>query len=281
MSRRIALALTFHNHQPVGNFGWVIEETHRHAYLPMVETLERHPGVRVGLHYTGPLLEWLLAEHPDFIARLRALVTRGQVEILGGGYFEPVLASLPERDRLSQLTRMADEVERLFGRRPTAAWLAERVWEPDLPTSLVGAGYQSTIVDDAHFRAAAIPEDAMWGPYTTDDQGKLLTVFGTEQGLRYRIPFRDVSDVIDYLTMQSKDLSPDKTTINFVWMVPTNLPLKPVTLNLKNVPLSDVLKYVTQIAGLKYRVEANAVVVYKPEPEKAIPPATEPNAKPK
>lgn len=199
MSRRIALALTLHNHQPVGNFGWVIEETHRHAYLPMVETLERHPGVRVGLHYTGPLLEWLLAEHPDFIARLRALVTRGQVEILGGGYFEPVLASLPERDRLSQLTRMADEVERLFGRRPTAAWLAERVWEPDLPTSLVGAGYQSTIVDDAHFRAGAIPEDAMWGPYTTDDQGKLLTVFGTEQGLRYRIPFREVDDVIAYL----------------------------------------------------------------------------------
>ena len=39
----------------------------------------------------------------------------------------------------------------------------------------------------------------MWGPYTTDDQGKLLTVFGTEQGLRYRIPFRGVDDVIAYL----------------------------------------------------------------------------------
>ena len=199
MSRRIALALTLHNHQPVGNFGWVIEETHRHAYLPMVEALERHPGVRLALHYTGPLLDWLAAEHPDFLDRLRALVQRNQIEILGGGYFEPVLASLPERDRLTQLIRMADEVERLFGRRPTAAWLAERVWEPDLPTSLVGAGYQSTIVDDAHFRAAAIPEGAMWGPYTTDDQGKLLTVFGTEQGLRYRIPFRQVDDVIAYL----------------------------------------------------------------------------------
>jgi len=199
VTRRITLGLTLHNHQPVGNFGWVIEETHRHAYLPMVEALERHPGVRLGLHYTGPLLEWLAAEHPDFLDRLRGLVARGQVEILGGGYFEPVLASLPERDRLSQLSRMADEVERLFGRRPTTAWLAERVWEPDLPTSLVGAGYRSTIVDDAHFRAAAIREDAMWGPYTTDDQGKLLTVFGTEQGLRYRIPFRQVDDVIAYL----------------------------------------------------------------------------------
>jgi alpha-amylase len=199
VAARIALALTLHNHQPVGNFGWVIEDTYARAYLPMIEALERHPGVRVALHYTGPLLEWLVVEHPEFLDRLRALVERSQVEIVGGGFFEPVLASLPERDRLSQLTRMADELERLFGRRPQVAWLAERVWEPDLPTSLVGAGYASTILDDAHFRAAAIPEDEMWGPYTTDDQGKLLTVFGTEQGLRYRIPFRPVEDVIAYL----------------------------------------------------------------------------------
>ena len=205
MSRRIALALTLHNHQPVGNFGWVVEETHKRAYLPMIEALERHPGVRLALHYTGPLLEWLTTEHPDVIDRLRALVERRQVEILGGGYFEPVLASLPERDRLSQLIRMAGEVERLFGTRPRVAWLAERVWEPDLPTSLAGAGYQSTIVDDAHFRAAAIPEDAMWGPYTTEDQGRLLTVFGTEQGLRYRIPFRQVDEVIAYLWDHATD----------------------------------------------------------------------------
>ncbi|MFH1474941.1 MAG: alpha-amylase/4-alpha-glucanotransferase domain-containing protein, partial [Chloroflexota bacterium] len=71
--------------------------------------------------------------------------------------------------------------------------------EPDLPTSLVTAGYGWTIVDDNHFRAAAIPEDRHWGPYTTDDQGHLLTVFGTEKGLRYRIPFGEVDDVIAYL----------------------------------------------------------------------------------
>ncbi|HET7702332.1 MAG TPA: alpha-amylase/4-alpha-glucanotransferase domain-containing protein [Candidatus Limnocylindrales bacterium] len=199
MTRRIALALTLHNHQPVGNFGWVIAETYDQAYLPMVEALERHPGVRVALHYTGPLLAWLGAERPDFIARLAALAERGQVEILGGGWYEPVLAALPERDRVGQLVRMADEIEGIFGRRPRGAWLAERVWEPDLPTALVSAGYEWTVLDDAHFRAAAIPEDDLWGSYTTDDQGKVLTVFGTEQGLRYRIPFAEVDDVIGYL----------------------------------------------------------------------------------
>jgi hypothetical protein len=205
MAARISLALAIHNHQPVGNFGWVFAEVHDRAYGPMLEALERHPGVRLSLHYSGPLLEWLRLERPDFIERLIALVARDQVEILGGGYYEPVLASLPERDRIGQLRRMGDELEALFGRRPSGAWLAERVWEPDLPTSLAAGGYAWTVLDDAHFRAAAIPEEDLWGPYTTEDQGRLLTVFGTEQGLRYRIPFRDVEDVIGYLRDHATD----------------------------------------------------------------------------
>ena len=205
MPPSISLALALHNHQPVGNFGWVFAEVYEGAYEPMIAALERHPGVRLSLHYTGPLLEWLVAERADTVDRLRKLVEREQVEMLGGGYHEPVLASLPERDRIGQLRRMADEVEQRFGRRPSGAWLAERVWEPDLPTSLVSAGYAWTILDDAHFRAAAIPEDDLWGPYTTEDQGHLLRVFGTEQGLRYRIPFREVDEVIDYLREHATD----------------------------------------------------------------------------
>ena len=199
MPPRISLALALHNHQPVGNFGWVIAEVFEKAYAPMVDALERHPGVRLSLHYTGPLLDWLLAERPDMIDRVRALVERDQVEILGGAYYEPVLVALPERDRVGQLRRMAEAVIDIFGRQPHGAWLAERVWEPDLPTSLVAAGYGWTILDDAHFRAATIAEDDLWGPYTTEDQGQRLDVFGTEQGLRYRIPFREVDEVIDYL----------------------------------------------------------------------------------
>ncbi|MGH2408245.1 MAG: alpha-amylase/4-alpha-glucanotransferase domain-containing protein [Candidatus Limnocylindrales bacterium] len=199
MTPRISLALVIHNHQPVGNFGWVIDEVHRTAYEPMIGALERHPGLRVGLHYSGPLLEWLLAERPDTVARVQSLVTRGQVEILGGAWSEPILASLPEHDRLPQLVRMGDEIERLFGGRPRGAWLAERVWEPSLPADLARGGYDWTILDDNHLRAASVPEDEMWSAYSTDDQGWRLTVFGTEQGLRYRIPFGPVEDVIAYL----------------------------------------------------------------------------------
>ena len=94
---------------------------------------------------------------------------------------------------------MGDELAARFGRRPRGAWLAERVWEPSLPADLVRGGYEWTILDDNHLRAASVAEDAMWGTFTTDDQGERLTVFGTEQGLRYRIPFGEVDDLIAYL----------------------------------------------------------------------------------
>ncbi len=198
-TRHISLSLIIHNHQPVGTFGFVIEDIHRLAYAPMLEALERYPGVRVGMHYSGPLLEWLRTEKPSTIAQIRRLVEREQVELLGGGYYEPVLPSLPPPDRIGQLTRMADEIEDLAGRRPRGAWLAERVWEPDLPVALADAGYEYTILDDAHLRAAAIPDERHWSVYSTDDRGRRILFLATMKALRVIIPFRPVADVIDYL----------------------------------------------------------------------------------
>ncbi len=205
MGSRVSLALVIHNHQPVGNFGWVIEDVYEHAYSPMLYALERHPGIHLGLHYTGPLLQWMAANRPEAIDQIRGLIDRGQVEILGGGYYEPILITLPDRDRLGQSARMRDELAKLFGQRPRGAWLAERVWEPSLAYDLAAAGYEWTVLDDNHLRAASIREDEMWTAFTTDDRGKRLTVFGTEQGLRYRIPFQPVDDLISYLATRRTD----------------------------------------------------------------------------
>jgi alpha-amylase len=183
----------------------VFERAYRRAYEPMVAALERHPRIRVALHYTGPLLDWLAAERPEFLERLAALAARGQIEVVGGAYYEPILAALPDRDRLAQLRLMANRVEGLVGVRPSGAWLAERVWEPDAPSSLVDAGYRWTILDDTHFRAAAVDEARLFGAYTTDDRGRLLTILGTDRRLRYTIPFGRVEDVIGYLREQATE----------------------------------------------------------------------------
>ncbi len=75
-----------------------------------------------------------------------------------------------------------------------------------------------------------------------------------------------VTDVIELLRTESEKVSADKTRINFVWQTPEASKAAKVTLNLHNIPLADVLKYVTESTGLRYRVDAHAIVIYKPLP---------------
>ena len=75
-----------------------------------------------------------------------------------------------------------------------------------------------------------------------------------------------VMDVIGLLQTESQKVSADKTPINFVWQAPEASKTAKLTLNLHNIPLGDVLKYVTEGAGLRYRADAHAIVIYKPLP---------------
>src|SRR6202171_2341231 len=164
----------------------------------MVETLEAHPRVKVALHYTGFLLDWLREWHPDLIDRVAALVARGQVEVLGGGYFEPILPSIPDRDKALQLTRLRDTVEECFGRRPSGLWLAERVWEASLARPRAEAGYQYTILDDSHFAQVGLAEDELFRPFLTEEQGYPITLLATGTKMRYLIPWRSVEECLAY-----------------------------------------------------------------------------------
>jgi alpha-amylase len=197
--KHISLGLLLHNHQPVGNFPWVFQQVYEESYLPMVAALERHPGVRLSLHYTGSLLDWLHEAHPEFIERLQTLIKRRQVEIVGGGYYEPILPSIPDLDKVRQIRRLSERLEQDFGVQPDGMWLAERVWEPSLPHLLHEAGISWTILDDVHFKSVGLDDKDLYGYYATEDQGDLLKVFATSKTLRYTIPFRPASETIDAL----------------------------------------------------------------------------------
>jgi 4-alpha-glucanotransferase len=201
---KFQLVLLIHAHQPVGNFDDVFESSYQKSYLPFVELLERHPTIRLGLHYSGSLLEWIERAHPEYFARLRALVKRGQVEIVGGGFYEPILVAIPPQDRHEQITRLQDYVEKHFEARPRGAWLAERVWEPQLPSSIGPAGVDYTLVDDNHFLGAGFELDSLYGHYLAEDHGSTVKMLPGLKSLRYLIPFRAVDEITHFLRDAAK-----------------------------------------------------------------------------
>ncbi|MEW6719640.1 MAG: alpha-amylase/4-alpha-glucanotransferase domain-containing protein [Thermodesulfobacteriota bacterium] len=204
---RRALLLCFHNHQPVGNFDSVLENATRDAYRPFLELLAEFPSIRVTIHFSGGLLLWIEERAPETFSLLRDLVLRGQVELLGGGMYEPVLALLPERDRLGQLRELSSALEGRFGRAPEGVWLAERVWEPDLPRTLSAAGVKYLPLDDYHFQRAGLSSEELDGVWLTEFNGAAVRVFPGSERLRYLIPFGSVEEALSEIErMTSRDV---------------------------------------------------------------------------
>jgi hypothetical protein len=186
-------------HQPLGNFPWVFQDAYEKSYHPLLETLSKYPEIKVNLHITGPLLLWLKDNQPEYLNLICDLYKKNQIEIVGGGFYEPILAILPEADRQKQIHMMNEWWESNYGITPHGFWLAERVWTPDLPLTLSNSGVEFVFIDDYLFRMAGFSESETFFAYKTEFQGKTVTVFPINEQIRYLVPWREAKETIQYL----------------------------------------------------------------------------------
>ena len=196
---KVQFIFAIHNHQPVGNFDFVAEEAYQKSSLPFGKVLETHPKITISLHYTGILYHFFEQRHPEFIDALKKLVAEDRVEILSGGFYEPVLAVLADDDKIGQIRMLTDYVRRTLGYGAGGMWLAERVWEPHLPKFIAAAGINHVVVDDFHFKMAGLHDDELDGYYVTEEQDGVLRIFPGSERLRYLIPFHRPEETIEHL----------------------------------------------------------------------------------
>lgn len=202
---KFKLAFGVHNHQPIGNFTAVFDEAHTKAYVPFLEAVAQHPDIRISLHQSGILWEWQKRDHPEYFEFIGKLVDSGQVELLTGGYFEPILTSIPARDTLGQIALLKAFLQEHFGVAPRGLWLTERVWEPHLPKVLADAGVEYLPIDDTHFLKAGYDPRSLTGPFVTEDEGQRLLLIPIQKRLRYLIPFGTVDEIIAELRRQAEE----------------------------------------------------------------------------
>ncbi len=189
------LIFILHFHQPVGNFDQVFSSAISECYGPILDHFERHPKVRAAFHFSGCLLEWLEANDRPFLERLFSLVNSGQVEPMGGGFYEPILPVISREDAMEQIERLRVYWQGNTGKTPKGVWLTERVWEPSLAELLSSARVNYTVLDDHHLRLAGLLDHRFPGYYATERAGKSVFFFPSDFQLRYLIPFRPVDQV--------------------------------------------------------------------------------------
>ena len=197
---KVAFLFCVHNHQPVGNFLHILENAYEKAYLPFIEVLKKYPFMKISIHYTGVLWDFFKDRHPEFLETLKELVKKGQLEMITGGYYEPILAVIPDSDKVGQIRRLTQTIKEEMGVTPQGMWLAERIWEPHLPKYLKEAGVEYITIDDYHFKKSGLREEDLYGYYLTEENGKVLKIFPGSETLRYIIPFHPPEETLEYLS---------------------------------------------------------------------------------
>lgn len=196
---KFRLGFGLHNHQPVGNFDAVFDNAHRKAYLPFIKLLKQYPNIRISLHQSGILWDWQLKADPRYFELVGEMVNKDRLELLTGGFYEPILTAVPERDAVGQIEMLSRYLQDHFKITPDGLWLTERIWEPHLPRLLDRSGINYLPVDDTHFLYAGLQPSQLTGPLVTESEGHRITLLPILKRLRYLIPFGTVEEVIDEL----------------------------------------------------------------------------------
>ncbi len=201
----VSLLFGVHMHQPVDNFGDAVDEAIELCYRPFFETMVKYPSFKFSVHCSGWLLDRIRISHPDIFDNMRSLTKSDSVEWIGAGYYEPVLSSIPSRDRRAQINKLSSFIKKYLGSKPKGLWLTERVWESSLIPDLVACGIEYSVVDDYHFSSSGFDSSKLDGYYTTEENGLDLDLFPIAQSLRYALPFFSVKRSIDSILEKAQN----------------------------------------------------------------------------
>ena len=187
-----------HCHQPVDNFHHIVYEAIEKSYKPFLKVAQNY-DFKFAIHYSGWLLEFIKDNDKELFSLMQKLSDRGLIEFFSGGYYEPVLASIPSDDRKIQIEKLNKFIKNNFGQEPKGLWLTERVWENSIVKDLAEVGIEYVMVDDYHFISNGYRKEQLYGYYLTEEEGYKIKIFPIDKTLRYITPFKPVGEVINYL----------------------------------------------------------------------------------
>ena len=129
----------------------IFKKVAKKSYYPMLDLLEKkmraHPDFKVSLSITGTWLDQAEKWGPDLIAKIKYLVERGQVEIVGETYYHS-LAFFHNLDEFEdQVSMHAQKIEQLFGVRPKVFRNTELAYNDRLARWAEDKGYTGILAE--------------------------------------------------------------------------------------------------------------------------------------
>lgn len=139
-----------HFYQPANIDAFVIKEATEKSYYRIIRALEEHPHLKFTFNITGCLvLRWEELGYSDIIRRIKKLIAKGQVELVGTASFHPILPLIPEKEVWRQIRDNEEIIKKYFGlRKPAGFFLPEMAYSAKTAAIIKKAGYKYIVLDE-------------------------------------------------------------------------------------------------------------------------------------
>ncbi|XPV68373.1 MAG: alpha-amylase/4-alpha-glucanotransferase domain-containing protein [Halarcobacter sp.] len=194
---KTSLLFGIHCHQPIDNFDRVVYEIIEKSYKPFFNILKLYPKFKCSVHFSGWLFEFIEKNDTELFNLIKELSP--QIEFFTGGYYEPILASIPSKSRVEQINKLSSFIQKNFNQKPRGLWLTERIWDDSIIDDLNHCNIDYVIVDDYHLIAAGFDKNSLKGYFITENSNNNLALFPINKDLRYIIPFAPINETMEKL----------------------------------------------------------------------------------
>lgn len=165
-----------HLYQPANLEPAKVVEATQQSYERIVRALEQHPEVKMTLNIAGCLVKrWDEEFHyDDLISRIRTLVERGQIELLGSAAYHALLPLVSIEEAEAQIIDQSEILRKYFGAISLKGFfLPELAYSTEVAKLIKRLGYEWLVLDETSLSEAKVD----WSKGYIDQASGLKIVF--------------------------------------------------------------------------------------------------------
>ncbi len=189
------IGFCLYHYKPLGTQPEEYEYALYHCYRPLLTYLYTKQNVKLTLFLSGSIFEWLEDTYPEINMLISDLMKRGQLELLGGGYYAPAFPLIPIKDRSMQVELLNTFLRKRFGKKPRGALMTDQQWQPNFITTLNSCDLSYVVIFDPDEKNRHKRSQGWYEPFTMIDVGRGITIVPASGRISSMIPSRRPDEV--------------------------------------------------------------------------------------
>ena len=152
------------------------QAAYKSVYKPLGAFLFANPQLKFSFFFAGRQIEFFKKKNPEFLDLVKNLIARKQVEVIGGGYYNPLFPLILPADRAAQIETLTNSLRQNFGKRPRGICLFCDSWDPSLISTFAAASMEYALLDTSLFRQIK----NLFLPIVMSNLGKSIVILPVE-----------------------------------------------------------------------------------------------------